>query len=308
MALEDFGYRPSTNNMALRAGFTAATVHFVDKDHLLLTYSARKLMSRSPDQREGDDDHTVRAVVIHIPDGKVVRETEWRMHDRAPYLWQLAEGRFLLRERGNLFSLDPLGSFNKENLGRRLLLKSEDNLLALEFSPTRDLLLIESVPSRKIGDDPEEQRDTSVMADFYKVGYAANGAITLMSRGRAKPKEAFALSFTSTGVLQTVKEDRTHWGFDFHPYGGKNIELAGFTSTCRPRSVFINDAEFFAYGCRGGEDRRLMGGFNLLAEAQWVFTTDDPPLWLAVDAAPETGRFAVRNTLTTTPVLDGKGK
>jgi hypothetical protein len=42
-----------------------------------------------------------------------------------------------------------------------------------------------------------------------------------------------------------------------------------------------------------------MGGFNLLAEAKWVFTTDDAPLWLSVDMAPDTGRFAVRNTLTT---------
>jgi hypothetical protein len=99
------------------------------------------------------------------------------------------------------------------------------------------------------------------------------------------------------GVLETIHEDRLHWGFDFHTYDGKKIELAGFTSTCRPHATFLSDAEFFAYGCRGGEDARLMGGFNLLSEAKWVFTTDDAPLWNAVDSAPMAGRFAVRNTL-----------
>src|SRR5258707_926582 len=89
--------KPSGREM--RAGYTSATVAFIDNDHVLLTYSARKLLKRSPDQREGDDDHAVRAEVVHLPDGKVVRETEWRMHDRAPYLWVLGSGRFLLRER-----------------------------------------------------------------------------------------------------------------------------------------------------------------------------------------------------------------
>ncbi len=291
------------NPMALHAGFINGTVHFIDSNHLLLTFSARKLMKRSPEQREGDDDHTVRAEVIHLPDGKIVRETEWRMHDRAPYLWPLGNGRFILRERGDLFSLDPLGSHEAAELGRRLLWKSGDEIQSVQLSPGRDLLLLETAPPARIGDDPDEKQERSVTAHFYHL-IVENGTVILANRGRAKAHDAFTLAFTSMGVLQAVREDRMHWGFDFHPYKGQNLELGGFTSTCRPRSVFVSDTEFFAYGCRGGEDRRLMGGFNLLAEARWVFTLDDPPLWLAVDASPATGRFAVRNTLTTVPAQE----
>jgi hypothetical protein len=172
----------------------------------------------------------------------------------------------------------------------------------IEVSPERDVILVETVAAPKIGDDPEEKRDHAVSAAFYRVEPGPDSALRLISRGHAQSRDAFTLSFTSMGVLQSVKEDRVHWGFDFRTYAGKKIELAGFTSTCRPRSVFISDAEFFAYGCRGGEDRRLMGGFNLMAEAKWVFTTDDPPIWMAMDSAPAVGRFAVRNTLTNVPM------
>jgi hypothetical protein len=303
LPLENFGYRPKLNAMALRAGYTSATVSFIDNDHVLLTFSARKLLTRSPDQRESDDDHAVRAEVIHLPDGKVVREAEWRMHDRAPYLWSLGNGKFLLRERGDLYTVDPLRG-DATTIARQRLFRSDDDIETIQFSPSHDLMLVETSPPLKVGDDPDEKKDRPVSAKFYRIATDDTGNVRLISRGEAVARDAFSIAFTSTGVLQTVKEDRTHWGFDFHPFVGKNIELAGFTSTCRPRSIFVSDAEFFAYGCRGGDDRRLLGGFNLLAEAKWVFTLDDPPLWLAVDAAPANGRFAVRSTLTTSAVQE----
>ncbi len=304
--MERFGYRPGTSSIALRTGYTNATLSFIDADHLLLTFSARKLMARAHDQRELDDDHTVRAEVVHLPDGAVVRETEWRMHDRAAYLWPLAEGRFLLRERGDLYSLDPLGKEHAETLGRRMLLHSENELQSVQLSPSRDLLLVETVPPRLVGDDPEDFKPRIVAVDFFKVVPEPGGAVSLKERGHATAHAAFSLAFTSMGVLQTVQEDRTHWGFDFQTYAGKKMELAGFTSTCRPNSLFVSDAEFFAFGCRGGEDRKLMGGFNLLAEAKWVFTTDDAPLWLGVSNAPVAGRFAVRNTLTSVQAMENE--
>lgn len=304
LPLETFGYRPGTSAIALRSGYTNAALFFIDADHLLLTFSARKLMHRSEDQREGDDDHTVRAEVVHLPDGKIVRETEWRMHDRAPYLWPLANGKFLLRERGDLYALDPMGGARPDKLGQHLLLHTENDIESLQLSPAQDLLLVQTRPSRKVGDDPEEHRELPIAADFFRLDYGSNGTVQLHSRGHAVSRRPFTLAFTSMGVLQTVKEDRMHWGFDFRTYGGKKVELAGFTSTCRPLSFFVSDAEFFAYGCRGGEERRLMGGFNLLAEAKWVFTMDDAPLWLGISSAPASGRFAVRSTLTTSPAQE----
>ncbi len=304
LALEQLGYRPIVSNQTMRAGYANATLNFIDPEHLLFTFSARKLLKREPTQQEGDQDHAVIAEVIHLPDGKVVRQAEWRMHDHASYLWPLANGHFLLRIRGDIYSLDPMGSFNTEHLGQRELIRSSQQLEMLDISPERDLLMVETTMPDRVGDDPDEQKSHPVSVNFYKVEALPGMPVRLLDRGRASSPDIFSIAFTAMGVLQTVREDRTHWGFDFHAFSGKTVELAGMTSTCRPRSVFVSSAEFFAYGCRGGDDRKLMGGFNLLSEAKWVFTIDDAPFWVAVDTAPATGRFAVRNTLTNGGVPD----
>ena len=58
------------------------TVHFVDKDHLLITSGLRRLMKREAGDPPGDDDHTIGAFLVELPSGKVVARTEWRTHDR----------------------------------------------------------------------------------------------------------------------------------------------------------------------------------------------------------------------------------
>ena len=160
------------------------------------------------------------------------------MHDRAPYLWTLGGGRFLLRIRNNLYSLDPMGSYDPLHLGQRLLIENEDDLETLQFSPQHDLMLLETTPARKIGDDPTDQKERPVSVFFYGVTLQPDGSVRLTNRGRAGTKNTFTLSFTSMGVLETVHEDRNHWGFDFHGYNGAKMELGGFTSTCRPISMF----------------------------------------------------------------------
>jgi len=305
--LAPLGYKPGTSLVGPRSSHAVATIHFIDKEHLLLTYSTRALIKRLEDQRETDEDHMVRALVLHLPDGKILREAQWRLHDRAQYLWPLPQGHFLLRIRNNLYSLDPLGSRDPLHLGQHLLLEQEATLESIFFSPSRDLLLLETSPPQMIGDDPADVANRPVTANFFGIQVPPDGTVHFVHRGQAKAKNAFSMSFTSMGVLETVKEDRTHWGFDFHIFSGRKLPLAGFTSTCRPHAIFVSDAEFFAYGCRGGDEQKLMGGFNLLSDAKWVFTTDDEPVWLSVQSSPETGRFAVRNTQTTAAAQPDSG-
>ena len=184
LPLDNFGYRPKLNSMALRAGYTSATISFIDNEHVLLTFSARKLLKRSPEQREGDDDHAVRAEVIQLPDGKVVRETEWRMHDRAPYLWSLGNGKFLLRERGDLYTVDPLRG-DEKTINKQRIFRSDDDIETIQFSPSHDLLLVETSPATKVGDDPDDRKDRPVSAKFYRVATDESGNLRLISRGEA---------------------------------------------------------------------------------------------------------------------------
>ena len=99
--LEPMGYQPALPEFLL-AGDSALTVDFVDNDHLLITFSLRRLMKREADSLPNDDDRTIGAFLVELPSGKVLARTEWRVHDRLQYLWNLGHGRFLLRVRDRL--------------------------------------------------------------------------------------------------------------------------------------------------------------------------------------------------------------
>src|ERR1700733_6804236 len=91
LPLELLGYQPLSARL-LNAGGTLATVNFIDDEHLLVTFSVRRLMKRMPDALPEDEDRTVEAVVLHLPTGNVLARTHWRLHDSGQYLWNLGHG------------------------------------------------------------------------------------------------------------------------------------------------------------------------------------------------------------------------
>ena len=149
ISLEKLGYRTVTSPIMVREGYTMSTVDMIDDEHVLVTFNVRKLIPRLPDDLPGDQDRLVKAVVLHLPDGRVVHETEWRTHDRNQYLWPMGHGYFLLRVRNTLFRVTPMKGFEREPL-----LESERPIEVLQFSPARDMLLVETSPAHHIGDDP----------------------------------------------------------------------------------------------------------------------------------------------------------
>ena len=291
--LDSLGYRPVTSTMLLREGYAHNTLDFIDADHVLLTFAAHKLVPRDQEDVEGDQARLIKAVVVHLPDGAVLREAEWRVHDQARYLWPLTHGRFLLRVRNELFFVDPMRPH--PTMHRHSMLKPDGDLAAVQVSPDGATVMLETTPKRHIGDDPTQPMDhPPVEVTFYRV--SDDDHPQLIQFATTHVDRAIVVPFTSRGLLDVVKEDRQHWGFDFHPFAGGKIELAGLASTCRPEAEWVSESTFIATGCRGMDDRRLLSGFDLLAQANWVFTTDDPPLWAALSTASgDSGRFAFRN-------------
>lgn len=294
--LAPLGYRPVRSVMLLQNSIVPNTLDFVDADHVLVTFGVHKLVPRDSGDAEGDRDRFIKAVLLHLPDGAVVREAEWRMHDTGRYLWPLSHGRFLLRIRNELFWVDPQRPH--ATMHRHTLLKPDAEVVAIQVSPDGATLLVQTQPKRQIGDDPTVPDTRRVTATLYRITEDEHPEAKQFYR--TETEQPFALSFTSRGFLKTVQEDRQHWGFDFVPFIGNKIELAGLTSLCRPEAHFVSEATFIATGCQGSyekTDRRLLSGFDLLAQANWVFTTDDPPLWAAISAVSgDSGRFAFRNT------------
>jgi hypothetical protein len=95
VSLRTLGYRVRANQV-LRSLADDAAVAFLGENQVLVTFNPHPLVKRSPSEADrSTEPRIIRAVLLSAATGKVLRESEWRVPQRGPYLWPLGEGHVL---------------------------------------------------------------------------------------------------------------------------------------------------------------------------------------------------------------------
>src|SRR5271163_839888 len=129
-------YHP-LSSFYLMSRSSSSSLDFIDSQHLLFTFRATGLMKRLAECQPDDEDQLIRALVIHLPDGKIERSAEWRMHDRGRYLWALGNGKFMVRQRDTL-------EFTDASLELHAFLHSSSPLRLVKVAPDAQSVLVET--------------------------------------------------------------------------------------------------------------------------------------------------------------------
>ncbi len=317
-------------------GATMFTLHFVDETHLLFTFNKRSLMPRLPDADPNDDDRNVEAVLLNLPDGKVLARTQWRTRDRDRYLWPLEHGRFLLRQRSKLTVLDPLRNFERQGAAeafrQEAFLELSRPIGYVAVSPGGDLLGIETVPPRKpkltgakadaaalaatvAGYKPPPQPEENsghapVQIHFFRMLSEKNGSrpgeekLVARTAGTVGAPNLISLPATGDGFLDIKRESSGVWLFDFVSHTGKRLELSPYDTSCAPRPYWLSRSEFVAFGCRGAQGKQELSYFNLKGEQPWLSVLQGSFVSPLIVGAPAGGRFAMSRTLISTSIFD----
>ncbi len=307
--LEPMGFQTLPADYLL-TGAVGMTVDFVDNDHLLVTFNTRHLMKREPDEQPGDDDRTVEAALVELPSGKVLAQTEWRLHDRLEYLWNLGHGRFLLRVRDRLTMLMPMERLGDGDAFRGtpvLDLSSngvDRHIVALMLSSDEDLLTLETVGRSGGGVDggvlfSGSNEDAGVQINFYRLNDTPEGFMAELA-GIVRVHEAMELPMTRAGTLDILSGGKNRWLFNFNEHGGKVDELAEWDTACQPQATFVSHSEFVAFACHGNEDNPAIAGFNMKGEQMWEQGLYEPYVAPDFAFAPAAGRFVLERTILTT--------
>jgi hypothetical protein len=309
---------------------TMYTVHFLDEKHLLFTFTVRSLLKRLPDAEPDDDDRNVKAVLLELPTGKVLAQTEWRLRDHDRYLWPLGNGRFLLRTRSHLSVIDPLRNLAAgEAFKRQELLEFKQREIAyLTVTPSGDLLSVETLPKKKeqltgvaadmaaLAATETDERSGKIVirpaappVNIYFFRLAAenadgSGRLIARAAGLVGAPNLISLPVTGDGWLDINKESAGSWTFDFVTHANKRLELAAYDTSCAPRPFFFSRSEFLALGCRGSSDRMELSYFNLKGEEPWIAALSGTQVSPEIVAAPAAGRFALGRTLLGSEVTD----
>jgi hypothetical protein len=308
--LESLGFQPQSIQFLL-AGSSMLTLHYVDDQHLLLTFSARHLLRRLVDEPEDDQDRAIDAVLLEIPSGHVLARTTWRTHDHGQYLWPLGHGHFLLRIRDSLSTFAPMANLSTgEPFAETPFLVTVDRRIAsIHLTPDADFLTIETIkrtppkPKPKpnlFGPDPPAQLEepANVQINFYRL-HPSDAAATVRPNdaGAVLARRSGSIAATTAGYLAIVDQGRSHYAFDFHSYSGKVNELAPFDSTCPPAPIFVSHSEFIAFGCRNGHTIQSFGGFNMRGQEMWEQGIFGDFIAPSLVYAPSSGRFAFSRIL-----------
>ena len=305
ISLEDVGFMPLSPRYLLD-GSSMLALHYVDATHLLVSFDARRLIPRIPNDPPTDQDHNVDLLLLELPSGRLLARTELLVHDHGQYLWNLGHGEFLLRLHDSFTTFAPLANLaSGKPFIQYPFLRTDRHVVAVILSPQADFLTIESTDPLPLVDPdppstfasvfgPDPLKPTRVQLNFYRLGLPnQSGQIIPRNAGTAVSRHAIELPLSSEGLLNVLDQGHFRWAFDFKSHSGKRLELALFDSTCRPVPFFISPSEFLVFGCHGGSTRQIIAGFNLRGDATWQQALSGSYVAPSFVFAPVAGRFAL---------------
>lgn len=288
------GYmRPSDFYLSYR--LSSMSMGFFDNDRLLFTFRVGGLLRRVPSDRPDDEDQQIRALVLDVRTGRVLKQTEWRMHDRNRYLWAYPDSRFLVRIRDSLYLAGP-------SLQLLPYLSSDTTLRLVETSPDRSLTLIETDTP---GGKPEivQGDGAPIMEQPVDVELLPSGSRKPILLSNARSAAAFPLM--DDGMLEFL-EGRSigDWVLQEVFFRGKSKMIAHIGSVCRPSLQPISSKAVLVMGCSPNTGAGMpvyaiaVGDGSLLWQQQW----ESKYVWGFFDYAVNGSRFAYESIEVNRPV------
>jgi VWFA-related protein len=211
------------------------SLDFVDQNHVLFTFDLKKLFKRLPECPPTHQDRLVRAVILELPSGKIVRQADWYLHDRRRYLWPLGSGRFLLRKLNSLYLVDS-------SLHEKLLTTASRDLLWVTVTPDGKEIIAETADNDAAAEKLREHSSPAKQETRMEF-LDANSMAVLRT---IKFKGVVNLEATSSGFADTVHKGDL-WLIRFGPTPRKRANIARVRSRCVPE-VFYSAANAMLVG------------------------------------------------------------
>lgn len=287
------GYAPPSA-FYLTYRLSSASLGFFDDDRLLFTFRVGGLLRRLPSDRDGDDDQQIRAVVLDARTGNVVRQTEWRMHDRGQYLWPLANGKFLVRVRDALYLTD-------ESLTLEHYLSFDTALRGVEVAPDRSRLVIQRDDPPKLALSSDRQDEE---ADHNPVKVEIVPAGSRQALVLEDAQSVVRVPLTGDGVLDVLEgRDMGSFAIRSVPFQGKPKILAEVKSNCQPTVQTVSSTVALVLGCYMGEDDRPVVALSTATGSQlWSTRWENKYVWGWFTSAENGSRFAYESVEVARPM------
>ena len=258
------------------------SLDFLDEDRILFTFRVPGLIRREAGE---EDVRQIRAVVLALPSGTVQAEALWTVHDRQRYLWMLAGGRFLLRDRDNLEMGDA-------TLELKPFLRFPGPLLWLDMDPAQKFLVTDSREPAASADKELDGGKPAGSDLSVRVLRSDSGQVMLVSRAPS----TVHLPINSDGYLGSLRSSADAWLLDLNYFSGGSRILGRIDSTCSPLFDFLSEREVLVTTCTDSGAGKLVA-LTTDGHRLWEAQTSDESFWPLVVRSPDGSRL-VREALS----------
>lgn len=284
-----------------------SSLNFIDKDHLLFTFHVNELLHRAPGESRGDDDQMIRADVLEIATGKVVRTADWRMYDRARYIWALKDGKFLVRRGNELYLTDS-------SLQLKPYLAFRTDLQGVEVSPERTMMLLEVkkvIPTAEMAEgDGGGQAPTLLGGGGTKPIETTRTEMLLVRPGehtvlgRAQLRASGDVPLMEDGIVGMMHGSNSKQWVAQEQTIQKRLEKVGkVESACPPQTQVLSRDVVLLLGCpANGANGNSVVALKLGGKVLWEDRWGSRYIWPTFDYAEDGSRFAYESMETNRPV------
>ncbi|HEX3660968.1 MAG TPA: hypothetical protein VHU89_06030 [Acidobacteriaceae bacterium] len=286
------GYVPP-GSFYLTYRLSSAAMGFLDDDHLLFTFRVGGLLKRLPSDQLDDDDQEIRALVLNLHTGRVVKQTQWREHDRSAYLWPYQNGQFLVRVRDSLFLTDA-------SLELRPFLTLSAGLRYVQISPDRKLTVLET-------DEPEKAQP--VIDDTRALGSGTPMKVMILRSGTsAEVTETHARGVTQVpllgaGLLDTLEGTKLDtWVVRWVPFQGQPRILTEVKTDCRPTPTAVSATVTLITGCYLDGDDHRVAAVSADGQELWQARWQNKYVWGWFTSAENGSRFVYESLEVNRPI------
>jgi VWFA-related protein len=271
---------------ARQSGGANLSVDFLDAEHVLVTFNPKKLFKRLPECPPSHADRQVHAMVIAVPGGSVVKESDWYLHDSRRYVWRLGDGHVLLRRLNKLYEVDS-------DLEEKLIFDSPQELQWVSVTPDGKQVIVETgtpAPATvtKAGDAKNDVKvKERVKISFIDVKTSAVQR-SIDVRGITK------LEATSSGFAD-VRKQASNWLVEF---GNNNITRVKARRV--PNLLYSSNNTVLVGRCAVSRDGYNVSAFTVAGTFLWRQHWDDCRYSPVVRGSEDGSRFA-SGTVTIRP-------
>src|SRR5215472_2400180 len=271
------GYK-ELSAMARRSDMVNFTIHFIDQDHILLTYNPKKMIRRLPECPPTHEDHFIQAAVLEVPTGKVLHSVEWYLHDGRRYLWPLGSGKFLLRRLNSLYEIDA-------DLTEKLLYTSPQDLVWTSVTPDGKQVITETVES--------ESRGKAKSKGVVRIEFRDAQSLTLQRV--IKSEKQIQAEATSSGFASVIPGlSRRVWLIRFGPSEHERNNIARVRTERRaPDILYLSSNTMLIGRDSASQPGYSVSAFTVTGNRLWRQHWDEHRYSLLVERSEDGSRFAM---------------